>query len=228
MTVSVDGAVRYRWHVSTGATGFSTPATAAYPNLPYSAYQDNKPTGSADRNSIETDKPAFLGTAYLRVFDARQGADADGHASTACWVRDRTGATEREARQRVDGIAHPGVAAVAVVAEGALERIQAAADGFRLHTVRELGDSAPEQALARLRDDFTDLAGFDQVVVAKIVAIGSGLHGIEVVGEASNGRQALEAVLRKMRHADEEVGFVGRRKGALPAIQKENGRKGGV
>ena len=25
MTVSVDGAVRYRWHVSTGATGFSTP-----------------------------------------------------------------------------------------------------------------------------------------------------------------------------------------------------------
>ncbi len=26
---------------------------------------------------------------------------------------------------------------------------------------RELGDSAPEQALARLRDDFTDLAGFD-------------------------------------------------------------------
>jgi lipoprotein-anchoring transpeptidase ErfK/SrfK len=26
MTVSVDGAARYRWHVSTGATGFSTPA----------------------------------------------------------------------------------------------------------------------------------------------------------------------------------------------------------
>ena len=26
MTVSVDGAVHYRWHVSTGATGFSTPA----------------------------------------------------------------------------------------------------------------------------------------------------------------------------------------------------------
>ena len=26
MTVSVDGSVRYRWHVSTGATGFSTPA----------------------------------------------------------------------------------------------------------------------------------------------------------------------------------------------------------
>lgn len=25
MTVTVDGAVRYRWHVSTGATGFSTP-----------------------------------------------------------------------------------------------------------------------------------------------------------------------------------------------------------
>ena len=26
MTVSVDGAVQYRWRVSTGATGFSTPA----------------------------------------------------------------------------------------------------------------------------------------------------------------------------------------------------------
>ncbi|MEX6501420.1 protein adenylyltransferase SelO [Pseudomonas zhanjiangensis] len=29
------------------------------------------------------------------------------------------------------------------------------------HFFRELGDSAPEQALARLRNDFTDLAGFD-------------------------------------------------------------------
>lgn len=47
----------------------STPATAAYPYLPYSAHQDGKPTGSADRNSIETDKPAFLGTAYLALFE---------------------------------------------------------------------------------------------------------------------------------------------------------------
>src|SRR3990170_179891 len=31
MTVSVDGEVRYRWHVSTGATGFSTPAGSYTP-----------------------------------------------------------------------------------------------------------------------------------------------------------------------------------------------------
>jgi lipoprotein-anchoring transpeptidase ErfK/SrfK len=31
MTVSVDGAVRYRWRVSTGATGFSTPAGSYTP-----------------------------------------------------------------------------------------------------------------------------------------------------------------------------------------------------
>lgn len=48
----------------------STPASAAYPNLPYSAHQDGKPTGSADKNSIETDKPAFLGSAYLAVYES--------------------------------------------------------------------------------------------------------------------------------------------------------------
>lgn len=31
MTVSVDGAVQYRWYVSTGATGFSTPAGSYTP-----------------------------------------------------------------------------------------------------------------------------------------------------------------------------------------------------
>lgn len=48
----------------------STPATDAYPNLPYSAHQNGKPTGSADKNSIETDKPAFLGTAYLALYES--------------------------------------------------------------------------------------------------------------------------------------------------------------
>ena len=48
----------------------STPPNAAYPNLPYSAHQNGKPTGSADKNSIETDKPAFLGSAYLALFEA--------------------------------------------------------------------------------------------------------------------------------------------------------------
>jgi hypothetical protein len=53
------------WNIAT-----STPATDAYPNLPYSAHQDGKPTGSADQNSIETDKPAFLGISYLAVFES--------------------------------------------------------------------------------------------------------------------------------------------------------------
>lgn len=47
----------------------ATPASAAYPNLPYSVYQDGRPTGSADKNSIETDKPAFLGCAYLSLYE---------------------------------------------------------------------------------------------------------------------------------------------------------------
>jgi hypothetical protein len=48
----------------------STPITDAYPNLPYSAYQDGKPTGSADKNSIETDKPAFFGSACLALYES--------------------------------------------------------------------------------------------------------------------------------------------------------------
>jgi len=48
----------------------STPPGDAYSHLPYSAHQDGKPTGSADKNSIETDKPAFLGSSYLSLHEA--------------------------------------------------------------------------------------------------------------------------------------------------------------
>ncbi|HWM30164.1 MAG TPA: L,D-transpeptidase [Methyloceanibacter sp.] len=45
MTVSVDGAVRYRWYVSTGATGFSTPTGTYKPSrlveMHYSREWDN-------------------------------------------------------------------------------------------------------------------------------------------------------------------------------------------
>jgi len=45
MTVSVDGAVRYRWYVSTGATGFSTPTGTYKPSrmevMHYSQEWDN-------------------------------------------------------------------------------------------------------------------------------------------------------------------------------------------
>ena len=37
----------------------------------------------------------------VRVFDARDAASGDGAASTACWLRDRLGVSDREARQAV-------------------------------------------------------------------------------------------------------------------------------
>lgn len=39
--------------------------------------------------------------AAVRVFDARDAADADGAASTACWLRDRAGASDADARRLV-------------------------------------------------------------------------------------------------------------------------------
>ena len=51
-------------------TATSTPATDTYGNLPYSSHEGGVPTGSADKNSIETDKPAFLGTSYLALYES--------------------------------------------------------------------------------------------------------------------------------------------------------------
>ena len=48
----------------------STPADAVYANIPYSAYVDGKPTGSADKNSTEPDKAAFIGSAYIALYEA--------------------------------------------------------------------------------------------------------------------------------------------------------------
>lgn len=48
----------------------STPADALYANIPWSAYTDGKPGGSQDKESLEPDKAAFLGSAYLALFDA--------------------------------------------------------------------------------------------------------------------------------------------------------------
>jgi uncharacterized protein YyaL (SSP411 family) len=47
----------------------STPADAVYANIPWSVWTDGKPGGSADKDSLEPDKAAFLGTAYLALFD---------------------------------------------------------------------------------------------------------------------------------------------------------------
>ena len=47
----------------------STPPDAAYANLPWSVWTDGKPGGSQDKDSLEPDKAAFLGTSYLKLYD---------------------------------------------------------------------------------------------------------------------------------------------------------------
>ena len=47
----------------------STPAKDFYGNVPYSTYRDGKPCGGADQDGIEPDKAAFLGSAYLALYD---------------------------------------------------------------------------------------------------------------------------------------------------------------
>lgn len=60
----------------------STPPDAFYPNVPYSTFSKNKPGGSRDGDSIEPDKCAFLGSAYIALYEATgdekylSGADA--------------------------------------------------------------------------------------------------------------------------------------------------------
>ncbi|MBN1899893.1 AGE family epimerase/isomerase [Candidatus Sumerlaeota bacterium] len=48
----------------------STPPDAFYPHLPYSTFSNGKPGGSQDKDSIEPDKSAFLGSAYLALNEA--------------------------------------------------------------------------------------------------------------------------------------------------------------
>jgi hypothetical protein len=48
----------------------STPVDAAYPNMPYSTWSKGGPGGSRDIDAIEPDKDAFIGSAYLALYDA--------------------------------------------------------------------------------------------------------------------------------------------------------------
>lgn len=48
----------------------STLRDAVYPNLPYSVFSNGKPGGSQDKDSIEPDKAAFLGSAYVALSEA--------------------------------------------------------------------------------------------------------------------------------------------------------------
>jgi hypothetical protein len=47
----------------------STPKDASWPNLPYSTWSKGGPGGSKDVDSIEPDKAAFVGSAYLALYD---------------------------------------------------------------------------------------------------------------------------------------------------------------
>ena len=47
-----------------------TPADSKLPNLPYSAYANGKPMGSADKDSTEPDKAAFIGTWFLALYES--------------------------------------------------------------------------------------------------------------------------------------------------------------
>ncbi|GMU24813.1 MAG: hypothetical protein AMXMBFR13_48840 [Phycisphaerae bacterium] len=48
----------------------STRADVAVPFLPYSTWSNGKPGGHQDQNSLEPDKAAFLGNAYLALYEA--------------------------------------------------------------------------------------------------------------------------------------------------------------
>ena len=50
----------------------STLPDAFYPNLPYSTFSNGKPGGSADKDSIEPDKAAFLASAYIALYEATE------------------------------------------------------------------------------------------------------------------------------------------------------------
>jgi len=47
-----------------------TPSNAVLPNLPFSTFSDGKPGGSQDRDSIEPDKAAFFGSAFVAAYEA--------------------------------------------------------------------------------------------------------------------------------------------------------------
>jgi hypothetical protein len=63
----------------------STPPDAFYANLPYSTYTDGKPGGSAGQDSTEVDKAAFIGSAYIALYEVTkekkylEGAKAIGN-----------------------------------------------------------------------------------------------------------------------------------------------------
>jgi len=73
----------------------STPRDAVYADLPYSVFSNGKPGGSQDKDSIEPDKGAFLGSAYIALYEATR--------ETRYWAGARALAQTLVRRQKPDG-----------------------------------------------------------------------------------------------------------------------------
>ena len=71
----------------------STPAEALYRGLPYSTWSNGKPGGSADKESIEPDKAAWFGTAYVELYGITKSSD---HLNAAKAIARTLIATRRE------------------------------------------------------------------------------------------------------------------------------------
>jgi hypothetical protein len=70
----------------------STPAGASYANLPWSVWTEGHGGGSADKDALEPDKAAFLGTSYLKLYDATKDAKyLDGARAIAKTLARRQG-----------------------------------------------------------------------------------------------------------------------------------------
>ncbi len=47
----------------------STPADWQWPNMPWSTFTEGKPGGEFDKDTLEPDKSAYMGLAYMRLYD---------------------------------------------------------------------------------------------------------------------------------------------------------------
>lgn len=71
----------------------STAGDAVYANIPWSVWTDGHGGGSQDKDAIEPDKAAFLGTSYLKLYDVTKDAKyLDGAKAIAKTLADRQGA----------------------------------------------------------------------------------------------------------------------------------------
>ncbi|MEX2283892.1 MAG: ATPase domain-containing protein, partial [Gemmatimonadota bacterium] len=95
--------------------------------------------------------------------------------------------------------------------------------------VKQRSDVAAELKRLQLQTAQAEAAARLQVIQTEMEARSAEIDLLaHATGSASRLLATDQAVLRKMRHADEEVGVVVRRKTALPVIEKENGRKRGA